>query len=697
MSAAWTIKIGSASAVPLADSGVTLAGVDFASRAAGRMTLEVDAGIDVASLFANKQAVILYRGATPFFQGKVRRMLRLADDKSEGETITVLDAWAELEETTYHEAWGAGAGAVNLPKGYLGLSPLGVAQTTGADIADALDYAISLGVPLQKGTIDAGLTLWPSEIQDVMVSEVIRLSMRPHPDWELWIDHSTTPVTVHVRAQSALTARSFPVPGDATKFSCEPLHDRVPECVKLLFLTAMNIDGVIYRDGIIDKWPTEHSGEGPGVLTTTLELAGGNMQFQKSRIQTRTLPTDQASAKTWLKLKFPELVGIDDADFNVTEFEKTLVDESAEALPDPVNPEATRLSVSDATDLPRELVRGTVEDWMRKKVGRIKIKVVLASTGTATADEAELLDRSGDSPLYVTVTATDATTRIYKGVTQWTPAENAPEDLAETIYTGLATTQYAGFIELEGEDVYSSRLVGTKANLTGGQSAWESMGALVSSVSYDIERGVTRVGFGPGEHLGPADWLELQRNMRRREVNWISAAERTSNELGAQDSPGSKGDSVSGFDQPETISLPGGGGGSNGPCGLGTMFGSGSGSYLSAGFVNDFVPVGGAGQTFTPAIGDVIYAETTLTATKSDDVLTGAYTASGGALVQAASVPESHVFTDTANSGKAYRGIGQWVDDGAGNPVWEAEACGNVTFYLCAPNTVSASARSYRG
>ncbi|MEM9235471.1 MAG: hypothetical protein AAGB14_01740 [Verrucomicrobiota bacterium] len=561
MSVSWLINSN-----PPEYYGVVVAGVRFNTRNGKQLRLGRTADFDSAEVLANGAAVVLKRDGVTYFQGKVRRRPRQARGSREGQDIIVEDAWAELEETTYHEPWAVGAGSVNLPKGYLGLSNTGAVQSTGADIGDVIDYAISVGVAIQKGDIDVGLTLWPSLIENVSCAEVIRMSMRLHPDWELWLDHSTTPPTLHARAASNLQARSFNLTGgEVTAVNVDPLDERVPAAVKILYTTATIIDGVVYRDGVIDKFPADHSGEGPGVLTTTIELAGAQMQFQKSRIQTRNLPTDQETAKAWLKLKYPELADIPDANFKVSEFETTLFNE-AETLPGPVNPNATRLSVSDATDLPRELVRGNIEDWMRVKVGKIKIEVALESQGAATEDQKKIIARMNEKTA-LTVVATNATTKIYKSVSQWTLGENAPSGVAEAVYTALATTQHAGSVTIEAEDVSALRMEGCKVNLTNGLAAWASMEALVNSVDMDIQSGRMTIGFGPPEQLAPQDWIELQRNLRNRFPNWISAAERNSNELGAENDPSSKGDTVGGFDGPETISLPGGsgGGGNNGP------------------------------------------------------------------------------------------------------------------------------------
>jgi len=129
--------------------------------------------------------------------------------------------------------------------------------------------------------------------------------------------------------------------------------------------------------------------------------------------------------------------------------------------------------------------------------------------------------------------------------------------------------------------------------------------------------------------------------------------------------------------------------------------------YLNAGQVlagGVSADVGGEDTTFTPEIGHHVWAEVTLEAgLDDDDLLDGSFTASDAALESGAEVPDAHSWTEAAASGKAYRSLGSWVDDGsgeggaAGEPRWEAEGCGHVTFLFCAATGKVGTSNSYRG
>ena len=129
--------------------------------------------------------------------------------------------------------------------------------------------------------------------------------------------------------------------------------------------------------------------------------------------------------------------------------------------------------------------------------------------------------------------------------------------------------------------------------------------------------------------------------------------------------------------------------------------------YLNAGQIiagGVSADVGGEDTTFTPAIGHHVWAEVTLEGgLDDDDFLDGSFTASDAALESGAAVPDAHAWTEADASGKSYRSLGSWVDDGsgeggaAGQPKWEAEGCGHVTFLFCAATGKVGTSNSYRG
>lgn len=158
----------------------------------------------------------------------------------------------------------------------------------------------------------------------------------------------------------------------------------------------------------------------------------------------------------------------------------------------------------------------------------------------------------------MTITATNAVTKLYKGVSSFTEGEGRPAGLAAAIFAAATEDQYEGQVSTVKADVDAGRFHGKRLKLMNG-AATVMPGAVIHSASADTERGGLALSFGPMPYLSAGDFLELQRLFKRRPVTWMSQQERTSNELGAKDNAGSKGDTVSGYDLPATISPPGGG------------------------------------------------------------------------------------------------------------------------------------------
>lgn len=557
----------------LAALGLTLAGGSFRTQGVSHCALDAALEFDAAQAFDHGDEVTLQRvdgmTTTPFFRGKVRRIPKSARGDYEGHAYVIEDAWADLETTVYQEKWRIGSGLYDFPRFVMGVGvdpETGLASylTTGPQIERFLQYAIDQGVSLQIGSIPTGDRIIPSEERNVTVAEAIRMCLRFRPDWTPWIDHATTPPTFHVTDTSTLAAVSLAVDGSGpvTNFDVTKRDEDLPESVRIIYELAGTIvdedgDNQVLRDAAIDKYPAEGPDGGPRVLVSTIQLEGLQMQIQKQRIQTRVIPTGPSdpAAKAWIKAKFPHMADVPDAAFNVTKFDRSLITDATEHA-DPVNPNAERIEVEAVADLPRELVRGQIEDWMRVKVGEIKIAIEIEKAGdwSAATAEARKAWKKGVRDIQ-RMTATNARTKIYRGISNWVLPEDVPTGIAQAVYQAIhAGSGYEGSVTLTEDEVGGARYHGKKLNLTGSADAGlETMAAPVHSVDWDIETGTTTIGFGPNPDLSPQDFLEWQRILRARPLTWWSLAERESNEHGRASGSSSRGDSVGGYDFPASV------------------------------------------------------------------------------------------------------------------------------------------------
>jgi hypothetical protein len=552
----------------LESKGLTLVGGGFRTQGTSFCLFDAALDIDAAQAFANEESVTLSRVqdgvSVPFFQGKIATITKNADPAYEGHTYALQDAWAELETTIYMEEWAIGDGSYLSSRFVLGIIPDGSdfrRCTVGEQIQEVVNFAAgTAGVDIQMGSCPNGEVLWPEEMRGISVAEIIRLCLKFHPDWIPWIDHSASPPTFNVTAVSAMPAVSIPLSGgDAEKVSILKRDDMIPVGVRIFYEFATTIDNEVFRNGVIDKYPSSAPDASPKMINAIIELAGMQMQTQKSPVQVRPIPTskDDVNIKAWLKEKFPHLKDIPDAAFKVKTFDRSLVEESAEH-PDPINPRAERLSITDVDDLPNELVRGQINDWMRVRVGKIGIKIEIEKQGVWTAATEAQQKAFGKGVLNIaSMTATNAETKVYKGLSQWAAPEEVPTGIAQGVFNSfIAACQYQGSVPVATGELPATRYYAKKLNVTGGDPAWASMNAPVHSVDWDLGTGKSTIGFGPVPELAPQDFLELQRMIRQRGTKWWSIEERGSKKIGGDGVPSAAGDTIVGYDLPETIFEP---------------------------------------------------------------------------------------------------------------------------------------------
>jgi hypothetical protein len=402
--------------------------------------------------------------------------------------------------------------------------------------------------------------LWPSEARNQSCEAIIIGELRFHPDWVAWIDHSTETPTFHARVKTSLDAVTIDIADEEVESqSFAEVKRTVPNGVSIVYESASTIDGEVYRTGYLDEAGTT---TGRRVIRAMFDLEGIGMSIQKSRIQTRTLPTDGASMTAYFKKKFPELAAMPDGAFSWSNVTFGLVAE--ETMPDPINSRATRIAKTTAADLPRELVSGSVEDWMRVKVGKVLMTYDLKIIGTPNAAQKKILANFEGLGKTVSVTATNATTKIYKGISSFTAGEGRPTGLAAAVYAAATEQQFEGNVVTVHEEVPAGRWHGKKLSLVDGETTLVA-GAVIHSASVDVEGGKLTLDFGPMPYLSAGDFLDLQRILNGRPVSWYSTAERTSNTLGASASGSAQGDNVGGFNHPNTTTPPGGSVGSPGP------------------------------------------------------------------------------------------------------------------------------------
>jgi len=553
--------------VKLEDLGLSVVACSMRVQAVSSVTLELGCDFDAAQLFTEREPVTLSRvedGVTiPYFTGQVTSVPKHGDGASEGHQYVIEDAWAQLETTVYQETWGLGTSSVMLPRAVLGLGLIGADYeriTVGAQVKNILTYAIGQGVNLQLGSFPTGELMIPAEIENQMCAELIQTVLKLHPDWIPWIDHATATPTINVTPVAEMTPRSFPVDGsvEVESFECVKRDDLIPSGVRVIYEFATTIEDEVYRNVKIDKYPAGAPDGGPRLIQATIPLAGMSMQIQKSQVQARKLPATNEELHDYLKLKFPQLASLPDAGWAATGLVRKVITDEEEQAPQ-ISGQASRLKGTTLAHLPNELVRGNVAEWMRRKVGKVHLKFNLLLTPGATPPSAaqkkdfDSVPKDKDGNCGLTVVATNAITKTYKGISQWVAADDVPSGVAQDVYDAILNgILYQGSVTITAKNLPALPFLGNKVNLTGGDAEWATMIAAVHSTDWDVDSGKITISFGPAPHLAPQDFIELQRILRFRPATWWSIGERKSNRLGADQKPSAQGDTITPYDVPET-------------------------------------------------------------------------------------------------------------------------------------------------
>lgn len=683
--ATWLINGASPASLNL-----RIVGGVFNSGGPSYVQLEAIRPCDAAETFAYNATVTITRDGNPFFKGKVKRIPKACPAGSaESQTYQIEDGFSDLETTTYQEPWNIHGTAVYLPMVYLGVDASGARINLGQQIAEVITYAASVGVPLTVGSTPSGMLLWPSEATSQSCAQIIRDSLRYHPDWIPWVNHDTTTPTFNVTPRSSATARTISIVGNAG-FDITEESATLPDCVRIVYLTTSTTGEEVFREVAIDKYPTGGADGGPGVLTTVVELAGANQQIQKQQVKTRTIPAvdDTSAAKTYLKKKYPALGAVADTSWDVTEWSKAFAAEADDEAdePDPINPAAERIKGTNLTGLPRELVDGNIAEWMRCKVGWVHCTMELSKDG-ASEEEAKILD---SIPRQFTVRATNATSKTYKGLSSFTPADQRPAGVPQAYYQTIRDgCRFSGSITIIESDVGATRYHGCKLNLSGGESAWSTMGAPIHTVAWDLESRKVTISFGPNPNYSVQDFLEYLKLLNKRPVSWISTAERTSNDVGDGEGPSARKDIVGPRDLPETIY---GGGGSSAPPPTGAFFGIVTGAVAGVKYLQGGTVTAGSGSDTAANIaltdssgvplqsaGTHMYVNVTGNGITSDGVLLPGFNLTSAAIGYASTVPSNTLPLAAGATGKhCYIDLGVFTDTG-----FLPNAPGNIQISYC--------------
>ena len=516
MSAVWTLTAGGTTKA-LADWGLRSLARELINQGTDVVTFVADGmAVDADPLFAFGSTVQIFRSGTAWFYGRVIQVPGRASAKGEAQLYRLAGPWWYLENMVFQQAWETTDGtdttlvATNKSRLIMNQKADGSKLNTGAAILEVLAYATARGAPITVGAVTPVAIAPYAEELDLSCAAVIRNFLRWTPDATAAFDYTTSPyptLSIHRRADAAtISLPAFGAPMSGLELT--PRHDLQAPSVVLKFEQTNDIGNDTFTSLIVQAAPTTATGDELGAMVMTLDLAGARATFQKQKVLTGVLPTSDASPGVidWWKKKFPWLNDFADSDLEVVPGSHTLT------LEDPTDYPGIAVS-----QLPNELLQGSVAAWMNLQAAPLIVQATLQYTGATTDESTDVWGTTKQRVVYTRVMGTNAQTQTYSRLTSETEAEPVPAGLAQALLDAVGVLQYDGTLELTEPECSGVATPGALLNLTGGRTEWTTMAAQVQRVEEAIDLGQTRIIVGPGKHLGHGDLQELLRvNGQRR-------------------------------------------------------------------------------------------------------------------------------------------------------------------------------------
>ncbi len=530
----------------------------------------------MASAPADGSYVTLACDTTPMLYGRVRSG-RAVNGTSDAVRVVIEGPWAALEETVYQQAMAVVVADVGEPGGYalttilspevqLGMDDDGDLRLTTVELAAIATYAGAAGVPMTLSSSFTGMQIPVIVMEGQSCAACILALLDFHPEVVAhWVYGTGSAVlTLTPLASLAVEALSGGAAGTDAVTAAEfrEVIDYKPAGVRIVYLRT----GVFGRleAGTPDvSGSIGTQGKAERVINWMVRLEGAEPGPQQQQlIRTRAIP-DNADTSGKTSFWRAHLPWLDDTDMasgvSITSHSITVdeprVDEDATGeVPDTWS--------TDPDDYPRELVDGAIQPWMGKVSAPVTVAARFAWSGGTLTDEVQAI--FGPSGLEVRsyevkVTGTDANTRNYTALAAGATIPDWPSaGLAASFMSAFSAAVWEGQATVTGETQPIIK-PGCVLNLTGYESAWGTMAAVVQSVSYNPGSHSLTVTCGAPRVMGFGDFYELQRVFKKKKyLSYQAAYERR-----VEGRPSGGGKVTGGNQTPmRSVTTPGGGGSS---------------------------------------------------------------------------------------------------------------------------------------
>lgn len=472
----WTIETGGASRT-LEEIGALSARLSFKTLACDEFSVSCrNPGLSPAG----GQISLLFDGVRKF-AGRCAEKRTVKSAAGDVYEYTFKSPWQDLCEIPFMQEWAqetpgeGGVKNVMKTRAILGQDRDGEKISSQAQLKEILDFAAAHGAAMEAGEIEAPTEIPSDEMTDMSCAEAVLRVLRWTPDAVSFFDYSSEVPALHIKRRASLPEKSLDGMSMARVAHCAR-EDMRAESVCVIYEKSNSADGQSWESVEYDTWPEGAAQPGRKTLVFTVPLAGHKSRIQTQKIKTREI---RMGNEDWWREKIPSLA----------------------------NPEATTFEIqnpSRKSTLPRELVSGTVMDWMMKSAEEDVITATVAA-----------FDASGKRlslhNCTLKIVATDASTYNYSRRIFSSFEEKTPKGVAKAVYEAVKDAPVEGSaaaVETDFAGAFCKRV------------SWmsEFSGAVVTQETLDLFRRTATLKFGPPKHLYPSGIAQLFRTARPRKI-----------------------------------------------------------------------------------------------------------------------------------------------------------------------------------
>lgn len=466
----WSIKI-SGESFSLSEIGASGCVLKLKSLACDELSVT----LPTPKLAQLNQELELFSGSKRKFRGRCSDISAKISGNKRSYIYTFKNAWLDLRELPYLQEWlcvystdsAYNPSKVFKARNLFGLGYDGTRLNSASHIAEIIDYAQTKGVSLELGACEADVQFPAYEARDLTCEQALLRILRWSPDIVSYFDYSQETPVLNLKKRASLAEKSL----DGLKLKSlqyAPCRDLQVGSVNIIYERTHTIDGESYSSCETDFYPPNAQSDAKNCLSFTVELSGRKANTLVQKIETENIEVDSTD---WWKSKAPFLKEFEGCEISIA-------------------------SIKRVSSLPRELVSGTVMEWMLKSVERD----IITANVSVSKDGSKILTKR----VCIKLVATDASSQTYSSVSVSQQSEPTPTGVAKNMYEAMCDLQYKGSLSLideSGEDFTPSRVtLASKFN-----------NAVVCESNLDILSKNLTLKFGPQKYLQGDEFAELFR------------------------------------------------------------------------------------------------------------------------------------------------------------------------------------------